>query len=103
MLAADGVWSETRQKLLGKDVRTKPTKDLEYRILLDRESIKDDALRAWLDSPGINIWVDPEVHAVGYSIKGGRWLNLVLLVKDNLPEDQSNHFLSGNQNLANFC
>ncbi|PCH02467.1 hypothetical protein PENOC_043140 [Penicillium occitanis (nom. inval.)] len=60
VLAADGIWSETRQKLLGKDVRTQPTKDLEYRILLDRESIKDDALRAWLDSPSINIWVDPE-------------------------------------------
>lgn len=87
VLAADGIWSETRQSLLGKVVRPKPTGDLAYRILLDRESIKDDKLRAWLDSPGINIWVGPEVHAVGYSIKGGRWLNLVLLVKDNLPED----------------
>ena len=87
VLAADGIWSETRQSLLGKEVRPKPTGDLAYRILLDRESIKDDKLRAWLDSPGINIWVGPEVHAVGYSIKGGRWLNVVLLVKDNLPED----------------
>lgn len=39
------------------DVRLKPTGDLAYRILLDRESIKDDALRAWLDSLIINIWV----------------------------------------------
>ncbi|KAL3706300.1 hypothetical protein TMatcc_007310 [Talaromyces marneffei ATCC 18224] len=87
VLAADGIWSETRQYLLGKDIGPKPTGDLAYRILLDRESITDDTLRTWLGSPGINIWVGPEVHAVGYSIKGGRWLNLVLLVKDNLPED----------------
>lgn len=84
VLAADGIWSETRQRLLGKEVRLKPTGNLAYRILLDRDSIKADTLRAWLDSPGINIWSGT---SVGYSIKGGRWLNLVLLVKGNLPED----------------
>lgn len=87
VLAADGIWSDTRRNLLGMDVRPKPTGDLAYRILLDRESITDVTLRDWLDTPGINIWVGPEMHAVGYSIKGGQWLNLVLLVKDNLPED----------------
>jgi salicylate hydroxylase len=87
VLGADGVWSETRKELLGTDVRPKPTGDLAYRILLDRETIADDMLKPWLDTPGINIWVGPEVHAVGYSIKGGRWLNLVLLVKDDLPDD----------------
>lgn len=86
VLAADGVWSQTRQELIGINIQPKPTGDLAYRILLDREKIRDDKLRAWLDNPGINIWVGPEMHAVGYSIKGGRWLNLVLLVKDNLPE-----------------
>ncbi|KAH6675750.1 putative monooxygenase [Halenospora varia] len=87
VLAADGVWSDIRQKLIGMNIQPKPTGDLAYRILLDRESIRDGKLREWLDNPGINIWVGPEKHAVGYSIKGGRWLNLVLLVKDNLPED----------------
>lgn len=87
VLAADGVWSDTRKYLLAQDIRPKPTGDLAYRILLDRESIVDDSLRAWLDAPGISIWVGQDVHAVGYSIKSGRWLNVVLLVKDNLPED----------------
>lgn len=86
VLAADGVWSQTRQELIGINIQPKPTGDLASRILLDREKIRDDKLRAWLDNPGISIWVGPEMHAVGYSIKGGRWLNLVLLVNDNLPE-----------------
>lgn len=86
VLAADGVWSQIRQELIGINIQPKPTGDLAYRILLDREKIRDSQLREWLDNPGINIWVGPEMHAVGYSIKGGRWLNLVLLVKDNLPE-----------------
>ncbi len=87
MLAADGIWSQIRQELIGMNIQPKPTGNLAYRILLDRENIRDHKLREWLDNPGINIWVGPEMHAVGYSIKGGRWLNLVLLVKDNLPED----------------
>ena len=86
VLSADGVWSQMREKLIGFKIQPKPTGDLAYRILLDREKIQDNKLREWLNSPSINIWVGPEMHAVGYSIKGGRWLNLVLLVKDNLPE-----------------
>ena len=87
VLAADGVWSQMREKLIGFSIQPKPTGDLAYRILLDREKIKDSKLREWLNSPSVNIWVGPETHAVGYSIKGGRWLNLVLLVKDNLPDN----------------
>ncbi|KAI9649952.1 hypothetical protein NHQ30_002537 [Ciborinia camelliae] len=87
VVAADGIWSDIRQSLIGSNIQPKPTGDLAYRILLDRETIKDDKLRGWLDNAGINIWVGHEKHAVAYSIKGGRSLNLVLLVKDNLPED----------------
>lgn len=72
VLAADGVWSQTRQMLIRMSVQPKSTGDLAYMILLDREKIRDDKLREWLNNTGINIWVGPEMHAVGYSIEGGR-------------------------------
>lgn len=87
VLAADGVWSQIRQELIGRNVQPKPTGDLAYRILLDREKIGDNKLKEWLNSPGINLWCGPGSHVVGYSIKGGQWLNMVLLVKDDLPEN----------------
>lgn len=85
VLAADGLWSKMRNLLLPQPVCPEPTGDLAYRILLDASDIHDKELNAWLARPGIHIWAGPGVHAVAYSIKGGRLLNLVLLVPDDLP------------------
>ena len=91
VLAADGLWSGTRDALLGNTMKPKPkpkpTGDLAYRFLLDRDSIEDAELREWSTRPGIHVWIGPGVHAVEYGIKGGRWLNFVLLVPDDLPAD----------------
>ncbi|KAL9073551.1 MAG: hypothetical protein Q9157_004698 [Trypethelium eluteriae] len=86
VLGADGLWSTTRDVLLETAVRPEPTGDLAYRILLDRDSLVEEDLQQWLKTPGINIWMGPGAHVVAYAIKGGRWLNMVLLVPDDLPE-----------------
>lgn len=87
VLGADGLWSTSRDVILDVPIRPAPTGDLAYRILLDRENLKSFELLKWLETPGINIWMGPGAHVVAYSIKGGRWLNLVLLVPDDLPEN----------------
>ncbi|KAK2753228.1 hypothetical protein FQN54_007919 [Arachnomyces sp. PD_36] len=88
VLAADGLWSTARAALPsdGSKFQPQPTGDLAYRIMVEREAVQDPELQGWLAKPGIHIWVGPGVHAVAYSIRGGQWMNLVLLVPDNLPE-----------------
>lgn len=88
VLAADGLWSTARAALHGDDniFQPQPTGDLAYRIMVERGHVQDPELQGWLAKPGIHIWVGPGVHAVAYSIRGGQWMNLVLLVPDNLPE-----------------
>ncbi|KFY46025.1 hypothetical protein V494_00648 [Pseudogymnoascus sp. VKM F-4513 (FW-928)] len=85
VLAADGLWSSTRNIFMGQDVMPRATGDLAYRLVLDTNDIYDVELQEWLQTFGIHIWAGPGVHAVAYSIKGGRLLNLVLLVPDDLP------------------
>ena len=86
IVAADGLRSSTRTFIIEKSLAPEPTGDLAYRILLDAANIQEPELKKWLRTTGIHIWVGPGVHAVAYSIKGGRWLNLVLCVPDDLPQ-----------------
>ena len=86
VLAADGLWSPTRSLYMGKPMPPKPTGDLAYRILLKADDISDRKLHEMITKPAVNIWIGPNMHAVGYSICAGRTYNLVLLVPDDLPK-----------------
>jgi salicylate hydroxylase len=89
ILGADGLWSTTRSAMFTTSTEQTPqplpTGDLAYRILVNRELIHDAELARQLEEPGIHIWVGPGAHAVAYSVRGARWINLVLLVPDTLP------------------
>ncbi|KAJ4297500.1 hypothetical protein N0V90_005392 [Kalmusia sp. IMI 367209] len=88
VFAADGLWSTARSALFdaGEEIpRPLPTGDLAYRIIVDRDQVDDEDIRKRFEKPSINLWVGPGVHAVAYSVRGGRYLNLVLLVPDDLP------------------
>lgn len=86
IIAADGLWSSTRSLFLGRSKQPNPTGDLAYRIVLTAEQVIDDLeLHEMITHPGIRIWMGPQTHAVAYSLKGGQMLNVVLLVKDDLP------------------
>ncbi|KAF2200691.1 FAD binding domain-containing protein [Delitschia confertaspora ATCC 74209] len=87
VVGADGLWSKTRECLLGKSDPPLPTGDLAYRIVLRWDEIKDERLRDMVRNPGVRFWIGPGCHAVGYSLRGGEMFNLVLLVPDDLPED----------------
>ena len=89
ILAADGLWSAARNLLLDKPLNPIPTGDLAYRIVLNADDIPETDLREWITKPGINIWIGPGMHIVGYSLLAGMTYNLVLLVPDDLPENNA--------------
>lgn len=88
VIAADGLWSSTRSYFLGRLMLPRPTGDLAYRIVLTADQVRDDKqLHNMVIFPGIRIWMGPGAHAVAYSLLGGQMLNVVLLVRDDLPPD----------------
>lgn len=87
VVAADGLWSSTRSRFLGRDTTPQPTGHMAYRILVPAEQVANNEHRSWMAEPGTNIWIGPEAHAVAYSICQGKLLNVVVLVKDDLAAD----------------
>lgn len=88
VIAADGLWSSTRDLFFERHISPQPTGDLAYRIVLSADQVEDDVqLRDMITNPGIRIWMGPGAHAVAYSILGGQMLNIVLLVPDDLPDE----------------
>ncbi|GAQ44159.1 hypothetical protein AtubIFM54640_004363 [Aspergillus tubingensis] len=85
IVAADGLWSRCRECYCGKKDDPIPTGDLAYRIVLTADQISDPDLKAWVENPTVHFWIGPGAHAVGYSLRGGKMMNIVLLVPDDLP------------------
>jgi salicylate hydroxylase len=89
IVAADGLWSKSREEFLaakGTPDEPLPTGDLAYRIVLRLEDLEDDReLYNWVANSAYNLWIGPQAHVVAYSVRGGTMLNIVLLVPDNLP------------------
>ena len=89
VMAADGLWSNSRNIFIGRNVNPKPTGDLAYRIMLRLEDVTDPELVNWISKPSVTFWVGPNSHVVGYSVRKGQAFNLVLLCPDDLPENVS--------------
>ncbi|KAI1358039.1 FAD binding domain-containing protein [Xylaria arbuscula] len=87
VVGADGIYSKLRDIFLGRKDPPTPTGDLAYRLLLNTKCIVTDPdLRDFVDNPQVNYWLGPGVHAVNYILRGGKLLNMVLLVPDDIPE-----------------
>ncbi len=80
MVGADGLWSSTRQHVV---TATKPraTSLLAYRALVSMASLPES-----LRTSDVTVWLGPKLHAVLYPIRGGDFLNLVVIVHGQLPE-----------------
>jgi salicylate hydroxylase len=81
LVGADGVWSLVRQQLLG-DASASATGHLAYRAMV-RQSDLPPALRSQV----VTAWLGPRFHAVHYPVKGGEWLNVVVIVQGTLGGD----------------
>ena len=77
---ADGVWSQLRQRLLD-DGAVQPTGHLAYRALL-----RQSDLPAKLRSNDVTVWMGTDVHVVHYPVRGGEWLNLVVLTEGQMTD-----------------
>ncbi len=84
LVGADGLWSNTRQQLLG-DGAPRRTGHLAYRALI-RQADLPERLR----SQSVTAWLGPKMHAVLYPVRGGEWLNVVTFVHGDVPGDFEN-------------
>jgi salicylate hydroxylase len=73
LVAADGVWSSVRQAVLA-DGAPHATGHAAYRVLLPMAQVP-----AALRTQHVGVWWAPKVHVVHYPVRGGEFLNLVVL------------------------
>lgn len=71
MIGADGLWSKTRQKIVG-DGKPRVSGHIAYRAVLKREDVPED-----LWKPDVVLWAGPRTHLVHYPLRRGELYNLV--------------------------
>lgn len=82
-----GLWSLTRDKLLGHASPPLETGDLAYRGTFTKAqlmSLNDSRVEELCSTKTVTLWLGPDKHAVFYPVKSGEEFNLVLLRPDNL-------------------
>lgn len=89
IVGADGVFSQLRDKMLGRHDPAIKTGDLAYRVLLNgSDMLKDPDLEHLVRDPQVNYWLAPGAHAVNYVLRKGELFNMVLLVPDDIPDGE---------------
>ena len=90
LVAADGLWSTIRALLLS-DGLPRRTGHLAYRALI-QQAVLPERLR----SQNVTAWLGPNMHAVVYPVRSGEWLNVVVFIHGNVPDDFQNWNHSAN-------
>ena len=88
MVSLAGLWSTTRNNLLGAPSPPVETGDLAYRGTFSRAqllALRDPWIEALCAKKTVTAWMGPEKHCVFYPVRAGAEFNLVLLRPDNLP------------------
>ena len=81
LIGADGLWSRVRQQMLN-DAAPRVTGHLAYRAMLPQTS-----LPTRLRSQQVMVWLGPKLHVVHYPVRGGEWLNVVVIVQGKVADD----------------
>jgi len=79
LLGCDGLWSRVRA-LGWADGSPRYSGHLAYRGLVRMSDLPPAARRN-----EVTAWLGPRLHAVHYPVRGGEWLNLVVVVQGELP------------------
>ena len=74
MAGADGLWSKLRSQVL-HDTPPSATGHIAYRALVPQSDLPED-----LRSAVVTAWLGPQFHVVTYPVRGGAWLNAVVVV-----------------------
>ena len=80
VVGADGLWSGVRNYVVG-DTSPRVTGLIAYRALLPMQALPEK-----LRTQNVTVWVGPRMHAVVYPVKGGDFLNLVIIVQGHPPD-----------------
>lgn len=81
VVGADGLWSHVRQHLLPKS-KPRSTGHLAFRAM-----VRQADLPATLRSHVVTAWLGPRFHTVQYPVRGGEWLNVVVIVQGRVAGD----------------
>ena len=81
VIGADGLWSHVRD-FVRTDAQPRFSGHLAYRAMVPQA-----ALPQGLRSDVVTAWLGPRFHAVQYPVHGGEWLNVVVIVQGDAPED----------------
>jgi 2-polyprenyl-6-methoxyphenol hydroxylase-like FAD-dependent oxidoreductase len=86
LIAADGLWSTIRAKLIG-DGKPRVAGHVSYRSVLPVCDVPEDLRRN-----DMIIWAGPKCHMVHYPLRGGELFNLVATFHSNRYEEGWNSF-----------
>jgi salicylate hydroxylase len=81
LIGADGLWSRVRELMLG-DGPPRVSGHLAYRAMLPQARLPEH-----LRSQQVTAWLGPKLHAVQYPVRGGEWLNLVVILEGQAPAE----------------
>ena len=82
-VGADGLWGVARRAVLGEEegaIAPRASGHLAWRAMLDQAR-----LPAALRSQCVTLWMGPRLHAVQYPVRGGQWMNLVVITEGKPP------------------
>jgi len=74
LIGCDGLWSRVREVFLGT-AAAQDTGHLAYRGLLPADRLPRGARRN-----SVQVWLGENMHVVSYPVRGGQWINLVVVV-----------------------
>lgn len=84
-----GLWSVSRNEILGRDSPAEETGDMAYRAVMNAEQLRalgDESLNVFLQKKSATCWMGPGRHCVLYPLDGGEQYNLVLIQPDDLDK-----------------
>jgi len=82
LVGADGLWSRVRAEVLEDDPPPQPTGHTAWRAMLPQAALPER-----LRSDRVEVWLGARLHAVAYPVRGGDWLNVVVLAESAPPGD----------------
>jgi len=101
VIAADGIKSTVRAKILGddKDVAI-PTGDAVFRVVLTRDMLKKHPhLQPYIEEKKAIRWIGPERHIIAYPVRNHEIYNMALAHPDRGRVDESWTTVSSKKNL----
>ena len=90
IIGADGLRSSMKTMVLGEAAESVPVGDSAYRALLPAKALEDLAFED-LDLKGnLNAYMGPDRHVVLYFVSQMQYLNVVVIVPDDVTSEEEN-------------